>query len=176
MADARVYVWYPDDENIGHASMHIGDHQEADDREWYVSWWPQGSAGPTDTMLSAPNDFNADVASEGAQPHVVYEIRTLNIQTMKVSWDAIRNKPQAHYRLLPKNCSTIVARVLRAGGAGMHLSKVKELSYAHNAYWTPKNVAQFCNQLRDAGQATKVKSVSCPAKANNKIAVVLGLR
>ena len=176
MADARVYIWYPDGENIGHASMHIGDHQEPDNRNWYVSWWPQGGAGLTDIRDAAPNTFNGDVAAEGGQPHVVYELEHLNISTMKAEWDAIRNKPQAHYRLLPKNCSTIVARVLRAGGAGRHLNAVKELSYAHNAYWTPKNVAQFCNQLRDAGQARKIKAVNCPTKGDNKFAAFLGMR
>lgn len=176
MADARVYIWYPDGDNIGHASMHIGDHQEGDSIQWYVSWWPQDAAGLTDTILSAPNTYDDDVAAEGGAPHVVYTINTLNINVMKASWDAIRTKPQAHYRLLPKNCSTIVARVLRAGGAGLHLNKVKELSYAHNSYWTPKNVAQFCNQLRDAGQATKIKSVLCPTKGKNKLFTFLGLR
>lgn len=176
---ATVYIWYPDGENIGHASMHIGAHQEPDDTGWYVSWWPTNSAGLTSIELVAPNTFNQDFASEGGPPHVIYtlnEFSPTSIADMKVSWDAIRTKPMAHYRLLPKNCSTIVARVMRAGGAGATLNKVKELSYAHNSYWTPKNVAQFCNQLRDAGQATKIKTQGCPTKGTSKLMTFLGLR
>jgi hypothetical protein len=180
MPDARVYIWYPEGENIGHASMHIGDHQEVDDTNWYVSWWPHldddDVAGLTDTIISDPKTYDEDVEAEGGTPHVVYAINHLNINTMKALWDGIRTKPQAHYRLLPKNCSTIVARVLRAGGAGRHLNAIKELSYAHNAYWTPKNVAQFCNQLRDAGEAVKTKSAGCPTKGGSKLMVFLGLR
>ena len=176
MPDATVYIWYPDGENIGHASMHIGAHTDPNDILHYVSWWPQGDAGLTDTLPCAPNTLAQDEASEGGAAHVVYTLNNLNIATMQASWDGIRNKPAAHYRLLPKNCSTIVARVMRAGGAGLHLNKIKELSYAHNAYWTPKNVAQFCNQLRDAGQAVKVKAAGCPTKGNNKLMTVLGLR
>lgn len=176
MPDARVYIWYPEGDNIGHASMHIGDHQEPNSTAWYVSWWPAQAAGLIGAFAPAPNDYNGDVAQEGGPPHVVYTLNRLNINTMKAEWDGIRNNPAAHYRLLPENCSTIVAQVLRAGGVGQHLNIFKELSYAHNLYWTPKNVAQLCNQLRDKGVATKVKSGGCPTKGHSKMAVFLGMR
>lgn len=181
---AKVYIWYPNDGMVGHASMHIGAQVNAHGTNWYVSWWPDdgtmaaGGAGPTVTCSAQPRTFAYDKSDdgEGSKPHVIYKLTGLDIAAMKAEWDGTKNKANAHYRFLPKNCSTIVARILRAGGADKMLSAAARLSYAHNVYWTPKNVAQFCNQLCDAGNGTKHKNPSCPGKLNSVGAVLLGLR
>ena len=173
---ATAYVWYPDDGNIGHSSLHIGSHKEMNDTTWYVSWWPNATAGFTDKHPSAPKDLNGDIAAEGARAHVRYELYNLDVTAMKAEWDSIRTKPNAHYQLLAKNCSTIVARVMREGGAADKLSLLKAASYAHNLYWTPKNVAEFCDQLVSAGYGTKFKDHHCPTKRDNKAFVLFGLR
>lgn len=66
--------------------------------------------------------------------------------------------------MLRKSCSTVVLRVLKAGGALNKLSAAKRAWFSNNLYVTPKNVAQICNELRDAGLATKAKSQNCPGK------------
>lgn len=172
----RVYIWYPHGEQVGHCSMHIGAHQEVNSTDWYASWWPQG-----DNVLmenSEMKTYNGDLtpAGEGGPPHVEYQIYGLDVNAMKVAWDAIRTKPGSHYDLFRKSCSTIVARLLRAGGASDSLNIVKKVSYGRNLYWTPKDVAQLCNQLRDKGMATKHKHHSCPTKGKSKVSVVFGLR
>jgi hypothetical protein len=175
---ARVYIWYPENENIGHASMHIGAHTARNTTDWYVSWWPRGAAGPFDIKNAKPNTLAQDESPqcEDGASHVRYDIEALNVTGMKAMWDSIRDKPQAHYRLLPKNCSTVVARVLKAGGANELISTWKAIAYGHNVYWTPKDVAQLCDKLKDAGHATKHKTSGCPTKMENKLYVAMGLR
>jgi hypothetical protein len=129
---ATVYIWYPADENVGHASMHIGAHKEMDDRMWYVSWWPEGGANLIEKKDAQPNDYNGDIEQEGGRAHVRYELYNLDVTAMKVEWDTIRTKASAHYQFLTKNCSTIVARVMRAGGAADRISLLRAASYAHN--------------------------------------------
>ena len=177
-----VYIWYPDadQKNIGHASMHIGDHSDDYDTQNYVSWWPVGRAtvtSPTNSGFAATRA--RDVKEENCLPHVSYMFwpkSELDITKMKVKWAAIRNKPGAHYKLYGKNCATMVARVLRAGGAHKLLNPAMRASYAHNLYWTPKNIAQWCNELRNLGHVYKLKSSSCPVKLENKFYTAVGLR
>lgn len=58
---ATAYIWYPEGENVGHASMHLGHHKEYNDTDWYVSWWPQNSAGPFDKFAADPKTLNNDI-------------------------------------------------------------------------------------------------------------------
>lgn len=171
-----VYIWYPHGDQVGHASMHIGGHTEPDSTDWYVSWWP--ATGEVWMQPCQNNTFADDLSpnGEGGPAHVIYQLYGGDVTEMKTAWDTIRNKPGAHYDLLKKSCSTIVARIIRAGGHHKELGKIKRAGYAHNVYWTPKDVAQLCNELRDNGAATKVKSAGCPTKGNSKLAVVIGLR
>ena len=171
-----VYIWYPHGGQVGHAAMHIGQHTENNSNEWYVSWWPA-----TDEVFMQPsqkNTYQTDLspAGEGGPAHVVYQLFGGDVTAMKTCWDDTRTKPASHYDLLKKSCSTIVARIIRAGGHHKELGMLKRASYANNLYWTPKDVAQLCNQLRDKGVAIKTKAVGCPTKGNSKFAVVMGLR
>src|SRR5689334_8988689 len=111
-----VYIWYPHGKHIGHCSMHIGEHREEDNSEWYVSWWPDRQEGETNFNCTMGTcTFEEDKDIEG-YPHVMYHIdeekARLHYGHMKAEWDAIRGKAGARYKLFSKNCSTIVARVL----------------------------------------------------------------
>ncbi|MGY1919643.1 hypothetical protein [Pseudomonas tolaasii] len=196
-ASVVVYIWYPHGANIGHAAMYIGDpvigkmievrydryrnDGERDrDRAFieqyntaYVSWWPEGRAAKTGKQLQERNLFlESDISAEGGKPHVVYTISGLNMQAMQAEWYSIRSKPNANYQMLRKSCSTIVLRVLKAGGALEELPAIKRAWFSNNLYVTPKNIAQICNELRDRGLATKAKSANCPEKG----AFMFGLR
>jgi hypothetical protein len=131
---------------IGHAAMKIGGNwtgPNVDDDD-YVSWWPDGPSGKKEEADADPNKhLVTDILSEGYLPDHIIEINTTPNQelVMKAAWIAIRDKPNAHYKMLRKNCSTIVARVLRAGGysAGTYAG----LWYDHCLVWMPHNVKDF---------------------------------
>ncbi|MFJ4346821.1 hypothetical protein [Pseudomonas sp. NPDC089401] len=187
--NAIVYIWYPEDEKMGHAALYIGDplsrmaldlpfdafhskqarqmHREYIERHNtnYVSWWPEKAAGAFNRIRQGRNFFlEEDIESEQADPHVVYKIRGLDELAMNRAWESIRSKPGAHYQFLRKNCATVVMRILRAGGALQRLPPIQRGWFSHSLYVTPKNIAQVGNGLRDAGWAQKVKDRYCPSK------------
>jgi len=147
---ARVYVWYPHPGGVGHASMHIGPDAERDGTVNYVSWWPAGEArardlAPGRMFSSYVCTMNEDAENEGGRPHVSFMLYDLDVPAMSREWSLTKGKHGSHYRAMRKNCSTIVARVLRAGGASTWAAKGFLPSWdAHRAWWTPKLVAQFC--------------------------------
>ncbi|MFJ7797218.1 hypothetical protein [Pseudomonas sp. NPDC096950] len=188
---AIVYIWYPDDGNIGHAAMYIGnpvfgrfaeqaydsfrnDGDRARNKEFielynvnYISWWPDGGGTPINKLKQGRKFFlEEDVKAEGAKPHVVYILHGLNLQAMRSAWLKIRSKPDAHYQMLRKSCATVVLRVLKAGGALEKLSLAKRAWFSNNLYVSPKNIAQICTELRDVGLAKKVKDKNCPEKGS----------
>lgn len=180
---ATVYIWYPnfDDGHIGHASMHIGPHDDAHSTTNYVSWWPLRGAGLTHpTAMKTLGTLAGDCDSEGSLPHAKYTFKPsakLQVNEMKWAWEMTWRKPGAHYKLWQKNCSTIVARILRAGGADALLNPLEQASYAHNLFWTPKDLAQWCNKLRDKGHVDKQKGSQCPVKGGvNRVFMAMGLR
>lgn len=131
----------------------------------YVSWWPLGGAGPTEKKPQARKLFlEEDIEAEGTPPHVAYTLYDLEAGAMRSKWQDIREKPGANYQFLRKSCATIVLRVLKAGGALEKIPILKRGWFSNNLYVTPKNIAQVCNELRDAGFADKNKDESCPAK------------
>ena len=54
----------------------------------------------------------------------------------------------------------------KAGGALNRLPAVKRAWFSSSLYVTPKNIGQICNELRDAGLATKAKSANCLEKGS----------
>lgn len=169
-----VYIWYPHGGQVGHASMHIGAHTERNDTEWYVSWWPEGNSVFNESRSC--NTLSGDWSGEGGLPHVVYKVYGGDIDVMKTVWDASRNKPAAHYDMFKKNCSTLVARILNAGGHKRDMGKWARFTLAHQTIWTPAAVARYCNELRDAGVAEKTKAAGCPTKGKKWGYAVIGMR
>ena len=189
---ATVYIWYPHDSQIGHAAMFIGTPQvgvnfedlsfagkrsgmridrgfgpELHYLQNYVSWWPDDSkelnSAPSERKWTLADDMSDD--GEGREPSVTYRLNGVNNAAMQAEWQDIRQKQKSNWKLLRKNCSTIVYRVLKAGGAMSHMSLAKRVWFANNLYLTPKNIAQICNDLRDNGYATKARSGSYEDKS-----------
>ena len=142
----------------------------------YVSWWPDRYAGAFTPQQSveAAHGLYHDVREEGSEPHVAYDLYGLDVARMRARWRETRDKPGAHYNLYRKNCADLVLRVLVAGGALAKLDTAKAAWFGHNLISTPKKVAQLCNELRDAGWATKSKAGNCPSRMS--VFVVAGLR
>lgn len=120
----------------------------------YVSFWPGSmtDAGPKNAFtfndgwkfgvkfmaMSKPSLF-ADVALEGYAPDHVIRINNLDVRKMVACWRSIRSTPNASYKFLRKNCSTIVAQVLQA------VSPFYKTP--HHQIWTPCDVRDFALNL-----------------------------
>ena len=149
----------------------------------YVSWWPKNVGGNVsvaafyDRASPSPGLWK-DVQRENFQkPHVAYDVYGLDVPEMRQTWLRIRDAKGARYDGVRKNCADIVLRVLLAGGAGDKLSFLKRMYYANNVITKPRDVAAFCNQLRDAGYAEKTKTGTCPEKNLGSFGwMALGLR
>jgi hypothetical protein len=149
-----VFAWSPDDENWGHASLFLGTFNPGiTDMRYYVSWWPgKGRVTNGANALSALpgwkhkkslNTLNQDIACEGRKPDLFVNLNELDVNAMKDAWEAIASKPHAHWRLLHKNCATIVARVLRAGGADRYTNFAESISV-----WTPSRAIKFAEAIK----------------------------
>jgi hypothetical protein len=136
----------------GHAAMNIGDifdkgrvHSQLNS---YVSWWPEhtthfdvralfskAQAGHTHVSLLS------DINSEEYLPDHVICMKSTDAQEgmMRAEWRSVFLKEGgSSYKNLHKNCSTIVSRVLHAGG--FHARK---WSVESNWVWTPSDVAKL---------------------------------
>lgn len=148
----------------GHASINIGtafdeprkNYETANDNgiletpiaRNYVSWFPSQGAnfGFLDIFAKkqlghAMTSFVDDVASEAYFPdHVIALACTEdNINHMMAEWQTIRLKPSgASYKSFRKNCSTIVSRVLHAGGFYAFKWAVD-----NNFVWTPADILKL---------------------------------
>lgn len=68
-----------------------------------------------DRLGSTKPSFHRDLNAEIYAPDHILRVTGLNETAMKAEWTSIRTKPSTHYKLHGENCSTIFARVLRAG-------------------------------------------------------------
>ncbi|WP_426954680.1 hypothetical protein [Muricoccus radiodurans] len=126
---------------VGHSSMLIG-------KTWsrtkpsYVSYWPENGAGLFDSENSlVARNFLKDLEFEGYAPDHVIQIHDLNTALMQAEWDLIRLKQNGHYQMVRKNCSTVVARVLKKG------AKIGSYFKRHNAIWTPLKVKRLAFEM-----------------------------
>ncbi|MBD2811309.1 hypothetical protein ID853_10545 [Xenorhabdus sp. Vera] len=116
-------------------------------------------------------------------PHLEYYLLDLDVPEMQRKKNEMYNgKMYGNLRFAPtyngiyKNCSTMVARILKAGGVENLLNLVQRIGYAKNIYWTPKDIAQLCNELRNNDKAVKIKSTDCPDKLESSFKTLIGLR
>jgi hypothetical protein len=153
---ATILIWNNNNHSLGgghdvtgHSAMNITDNWvegASDNGRNYVSWWPGeqkkellGHSKGRKFGVEASN-FLEDIKDEGgyAPDHIIrVDNKSIDTNAMLAKWSEIRNKENAHYRYLRKNCSTIVARVMRTGtksGSGW---------YRHSTIWTPLKVKRF---------------------------------
>lgn len=138
----------------GHASMNIGEYfgQRVDNYEDsnrnYVSWFPSKGADFGFAALfakkqrgTALSSIISDIRSEGYFPdHIIRMACSMEaIDGMLTEWNLIRLKPSgASYKSFRKNCSTIVSRVLHAGGFYAY-----KWALDNNLVWTPVDIAKL---------------------------------
>jgi hypothetical protein len=139
----------------GHAAVNIGAFTPpAAGIQNYVSWWPGGGEDLADqgkkkagAELADPEpNIVADIALETYLPDYIIRLNETWGQrnAMQARWNEIRGKQRGHYKFLRKNCSTITARILRAGG--FTAGAIAGLWYDHSSIWTPLKVKDFALQ------------------------------
>lgn len=155
--DTTIFVWEPHN-GVGHAAIMIGDAPSrhlADKTDFYASWFPGGAGvqGKRDVVRDLSKlacSYLDDCLSEGngtgghRLPEHQITIPGLNVPAMHAMWVHTRNN-DAIYNLLKNNCSTIAARILRAGLGTW--DSVKYAYWAHCVYWTPTDVKKFAQML-----------------------------
>ncbi|OTA20797.1 hypothetical protein Xbed_01047 [Xenorhabdus beddingii] len=133
--------------------------------------------------LSYAGAFNSLRSDFAEAPHLEYYLIGLNVEKMQRQKNEIYNgKIYGNYRtihsyhFIKKNCSTMVAKILQAGEVEHLLNPIQKIGYAKNIYWTPKDIAQLCNILRNNDSAVKVRGLDCPDKLELPFKTLFGFR
>jgi hypothetical protein len=125
---------------------------------WYVSWIGTGGVSKLGLVadVQGPSSFLSDAGVFGGEPHQMYEgarryfprrwvaLRDLDIDAMKEEWNLAKGKEHAHWKLLNKNCATMVARILKAGGGDDFARK-----HSQQVVWWPTDIIQYAKSMGD---------------------------
>ncbi|MBI6549852.1 MARTX multifunctional-autoprocessing repeats-in-toxin holotoxin RtxA [Xenorhabdus lircayensis] len=90
-------------------------------------------------------DFKASEADQGRVFRI--NLAGLDMAAMQAEWHKISQNPDARYQLLSDNCSSIVARVLKAGGADKVIGHTWRPKFG---VWTPTELFNFAQKLQEA--------------------------
>ncbi|EKF9101706.1 MARTX multifunctional-autoprocessing repeats-in-toxin holotoxin RtxA [Vibrio cholerae] len=89
--------------------------------------------------------FKASQADQGRVFRI--NLEGLDVAAMQAEWHRLRNDPDARYQLLTKNCSSTVAKVLKAGGADKLIGHTWLPKFG---VWTPTELFNFAQALQEA--------------------------
>ncbi|MDR0219282.1 MAG: MARTX multifunctional-autoprocessing repeats-in-toxin holotoxin RtxA [Enterobacteriaceae bacterium] len=78
----------------------------------------------------------------------------LDSAAMQAEWQKISQNPDARYQLATNNCSSIVARVLKAGGADQLIGHTWR---PHFGIWTPTELFNYAQALQEVQAETALK-------------------
>lgn len=78
----------------------------------------------------------------------------LDTAAMQAEWNRLSNDPDARYQLLTKNCSSTVAKVLKAGGADKLIGHTWLPKFG---VWTPTELFNFAQDLQKAQLVSNAK-------------------
>jgi hypothetical protein len=118
----EVYVWPPDFKtgNVGHCSMMV--FADDEQRKFYISWWPGVGYSAQDFLADKCTKATVqargeDEAAEGKPPLPAIRIESLDENAIAAFWQKFLSDARNRYCGKGVNCSTVVYRALRAGGA-----------------------------------------------------------
>ncbi|XP_054162087.1 uncharacterized protein LOC128960049 [Oppia nitens] len=106
---ATLYIWMPNDNNIGHCALQLSDGT-------YISFWPNVSYGINDYLMgnsvpsSNASNYDEDYKSENNRPANQYKLPGLNEQLVKQYWNQHHGD---NYMINSADCSTMVENALR---------------------------------------------------------------
>ncbi|ELV8766983.1 MARTX multifunctional-autoprocessing repeats-in-toxin holotoxin RtxA [Vibrio vulnificus] len=89
--------------------------------------------------------FKTSQADEGRVFRI--NLEGLDVAAMQAEWNRLSNDPDARYQLLTKNCSSTVAKVLKAGGADKLIGHTWRPKFG---VWTPTELFNFGQALQEA--------------------------
>ncbi|EIO3982336.1 MARTX multifunctional-autoprocessing repeats-in-toxin holotoxin RtxA [Vibrio vulnificus] len=95
--------------------------------------------------LEEIESFKASQADEGRVFRI--NLEGLDVAAMQAEWNRLSNDPDARYQLLTKNCSSTVAKVLKAGGADKLIGHTWRPKFG---VWTPTELFNFGQALQEA--------------------------
>src|SRR5262245_22216006 len=118
----------------------------------YVSWMASAAG------LASPgraHSYIQDMGNWGGHPHNTnpnWRVPTkwvavygLDQQAMRVAWRDLRGKQGgANWKLLDKNCATVAARILRAGGGDRF---ARGWTKKNQLVWWPKDVVEYAETM-----------------------------
>ncbi|WP_217526688.1 MARTX multifunctional-autoprocessing repeats-in-toxin holotoxin RtxA [Vibrio cholerae] len=81
-------------------------------------------------------------------------LESLDVAAMQAEWHRLSNDSDARYQLLNKNCSSIVAKVLKAGGADKLIGHTWRPKFG---VWTPTELFNFAQDLQEAQLVSHTK-------------------
>ncbi|EIT6974564.1 MARTX multifunctional-autoprocessing repeats-in-toxin holotoxin RtxA [Vibrio vulnificus] len=117
--------------------------------------------------------FKASQADEGRVFRI--NLEGLDVAAMQAEWNRLSNDPDARYQLLTKNCSSTVAKVLKAGGADKLIGHTWRPKFG---VWTPTELFNFGQALQEVQLEIAAKKQShqvTDALSGNKVKVVVDL-
>lgn len=171
MGVCTVHIWKGG--KFGHASMTIGENGS------YVSWWPgksnKGKEGANMKSLlpyikhasEQPLTLKQDIEWEDNEIPESYslvfdELDEAEMEKYYLSHYAGRKA--SDYQLARQNCSTMVIKVLKAGGAH-HVEQMPRVSV-----WTPDRVESYVRKLKaKTDGAKKQRARAKAAKYGRKV-------
>ncbi|EPC8366935.1 MARTX multifunctional-autoprocessing repeats-in-toxin holotoxin RtxA [Vibrio cholerae] len=95
--------------------------------------------------LEEIDTFKASQADQGRVFRI--NLEGLDVAAMQAEWHRLSNDPDARYQLLTKNCSSTVAKVLKAGGADKLIGHTWRPKFG---VWTPTELFNFGQALQEA--------------------------
>ena len=144
LACTTVFVWEPY-KGVGHASIYVLDPGTGDRR--YVSSFPDDEnkrMNPFRTQVywqRFSDDCDAECHQDGyRKPEHIIQLPNLNHTAMMRKARA-RVNVSRDYRFLRRNCSTVVASILRAGLSYRQAALLYAMS--HKVVWTPTELLAF---------------------------------
>ncbi|WP_084720279.1 MARTX multifunctional-autoprocessing repeats-in-toxin holotoxin RtxA [Vibrio neptunius] len=99
--------------------------------------------------------FKASEADEGRVFRI--NLEGLDVAAMQAEWNRLSHDPDARYQLLTKNCSSTVAKVLKAGGADKLIGHTWRPKFG---VWTPTELFNFGQALQEAQLEISAKKQS----------------
>ena len=141
----------------GHAALIIDSSRFSQhSAAWYVSWIGTGASSKFGTVIEMDRfiNFMSDAQSYGGEhgpvingvqyclPRRWVALRNLDIDAMKQAWDEAKGKHACHWKLLNKNCATMAARILKAGGGDDVARK-----HSQQVVWWPTDVIKYAKSM-----------------------------
>ncbi|PHM37719.1 MARTX multifunctional-autoprocessing repeats-in-toxin holotoxin RtxA [Xenorhabdus innexi] len=114
-------------------------------------------------------DFKASEPDQGRVFRI--NLAGLDVAAMQAEWHKISQNPDARYQLLTGNCSSTVARVLKAGGADQIIGHKRQ---PHFGIWTPTELFNYAQALQEAQAESTARKANRRKHAEGEVKIPLG--